>query len=183
MKRTTLWLLLVAALICVPALSVTAVAQDQQDEASDEVQIEDDFMQTQPQPQIDEYLEGDMEVLAGEGATYDPGDRRDPFISLMAPSKAEETRGPRPPGIPGLMIDDVEITGIFFTAEGPVAQVRVADKRQSYLLRERDQLFDGDVTSIAFDEVVFKQILDDPTALKPFQPVVKKLKSQGGKGE
>ena len=58
------------------------------------------------------------------------------------------------------MIDDVEVTGIFITDEGPVAQVRVADRRQSYLLHEGDQLYDGDVTSIAFDEVVFKTNLD-----------------------
>ena len=62
-----------------------------------------------------------LEVLAGEGATYDPGDRRDPFRSLATARQNEDRRGPRPEGIPGLMIDDVEVTGIFMTAQGAVA--------------------------------------------------------------
>jgi hypothetical protein len=38
-----------------------------------------------------------------------------------------------------------------------------------------DQLYDGDVISISGKEAIFKQIVDDPTALKPFREVVKKL--------
>lgn len=157
-------------------------APAQEGDESTGAQIDEDFLESEPRPEIDEYLEEDMEVLAGEGTTYEPGDRRDPFMSLITLRRVRETRGPRPPGIPGLMIDDVEVTGIFVTPSGPVAQVRVADKRQSFLLREGDQLYDGDVTSITSDEVVFKQILDDPAALKPFRPVVKKLKPEEGEG-
>ena len=59
--------------------------------------------------------------------------------------------------MPGLSIDNVEITGIFVTSEGSVAQIRTADERKSYLIREGDQLCDGEVEAIAFGEVVFKQ--------------------------
>jgi len=38
-----------------------------------------------------------------------------------------------------------------------------------------DQLFDGDVIRIGAQEVVFKQIVSDPTALKPFREVTKRL--------
>lgn len=173
----TLGLLVLAlSLLLVPPLA----AQEESEPA--ETEFDEDFLEREPRPEIDEFLEDDMEVLAGEGTTYEPGDRRDPFMSLVTLRQVRETRGPRPPGIPGLMIDDIEVTGVFITPTGPVAQVRVADKRQSFLLREGDQLYDGDVTSITFDEVVFKQILDDPAALKPFRPVVKKLKPQGGEG-
>lgn len=173
--------LLVMALVPGLLLALPALAQEGSEEPIVE-EIDDSFLETEARPEIEELLEEDMEVLAGEGATYDPGDRRDPFVSLITIRQTRAAGGPRPPGVPGLVIDDVEVTGIFVTAQGPVAQVRVADKRQSYLLREGDQLFDGDVTSISFDEVVFKQILDDPAALKPFRPVVKKLKPQGGEG-
>lgn len=154
-----------------------ALAQDEGE--MDEDAIDEEFLEAEPRPEIEEFFEDDMDVLAGEGTTYEPGDRRDPFVSLMLVRQATTPRGPRPEGIPGLMIDDVEVTGIFITPQGPVAQVRVADKRKSYLLREGDQLYDGDVTSISFAEVVFKQILDDPAALKPFRPVVKELRPQG----
>jgi len=122
---------------------------------------------------IDEILEGEEEVLSGSGGfTYDPGNRRDPFKSLLTgPEKAE--RGPRPEGIPGLLIDEIQLLGIWRTPRGYVAQIRASNK--SYLLREGDQLFDGDVVTIQKNEIVFKQQVQDPTALKPFREVVKNL--------
>lgn len=122
---------------------------------------------------IDEILEGEEEVLSGGGGfSYDPGNRRDPFKSLLTGTEKVD-RGPRPEGIPGLMIDEIDLLGIWRTPKGYVAQVRASNK--SYLLREGDQLFDGDVVSIAKGEVVFKQQVQDPTALKPFREVVKSM--------
>ncbi len=109
------------------------------------------------------------------GYLYDPAGRRDPFKSLLAAREPTELRGPRPEGIPGLLIDEIDLTGIFVTPEGPVAQVLSPEQDKSYLLREGDQLYDGDVVQIDRDRVLFKQILDDPTALKPFREVEKKL--------
>jgi hypothetical protein len=124
---------------------------------------------------IDEILEGEEEVLSGSGFSYDPGNRRDPFKSLLAGPDRAVIRGPRPEGVPGLMIDEVDLTGIFRTSKGFVAQVVAANQKKSYLLKEGDQLYDGDVVSINKSEVVFKQIVQDPTALKPFREVVKSL--------
>ena len=80
---------------------------------------------------------------------------------------------PRPDGIPGLLIDEIKLTGIFRTSRGYVAQV--AGPPKSYLLKEGDQLYDGDVVAISKTEVVFKQVVTDPTASKPFREVVKSL--------
>ncbi len=124
---------------------------------------------------IDEILEGEEEVLSGGSFSYDPGNRRDPFKSLLAVQDRPELRGPRPEGVPGLLIDEIDLTGIFRTSKGFVAQVVAANQKKSYLLREGDQLYDGDVVSINRNEVVFKQIVQDPTALKPFREVVKSL--------
>jgi Tfp pilus assembly protein PilP len=124
---------------------------------------------------IDEILEGEEEVLSGGSFSYDPGNRRDPFKSLLAAPDRPEFRGPRPDGIPGLLIDEIDLTGIFRTSKGFVAQVVAANQKKSYLLKEGDQLYDGDVVSINKNEVVFKQIVQDPTALKPFREVVKSL--------
>jgi hypothetical protein len=127
------------------------------------------------QEKIDAMLQEEEQVLEGSGYTYDPGTRRDPFKSLLAGSDKPLLKGPRPEGIPGLMIDEVDLTGIFKTVKGYVAQVQASNKGKSYLLHEGDQLYDGDVVSIGDTEVVFKQIVNDPTALKPFREVVKKL--------
>ena len=124
---------------------------------------------------IDQILEGEEDVLQGTGYTYDPGTRRDPFKSLLVAQDKAKVAGPRPQGIPGLLIDEIDVTGIFHTSKGWVAQVQAGNKEKSYLIKAGDQLFDGDVVSIARGEVVFKQIVNDPTALKPFREVVKKL--------
>jgi len=130
---------------------------------------------------IDQILEGDEEVLAGgSGFTYDPGNRRDPFKSLLIAPDRPEFRGPRPEGVPGLLIDEIDLKGIFRTARGYVAQVNASNQKKSYLLKEGDQLYDGDVMSIGKNEVVFKQIVQDPTALKPFREIVKSLNPGGG---
>ena len=74
-----------------------------------------------------------------------------------------------------ITFDEIDLTGIFRTSKGFVAQVVAANQKKSFLLREGDQLYDGDVVSINRNEVVFKQIVQDPTALKPFREVVKSL--------
>jgi hypothetical protein len=128
-----------------------------------------------PSEQIDEMLEQEEEVFEGAGYSYDAGTRRDPFRSLLQAEERPDLRGPRPEGIAGLLIDEISLTGIFQTPRGWVAQVVSSDQKKSYLLREGDQLYDGDVVRINRTEMVFKQILNDPTALKPFREVTKKL--------
>ncbi len=124
---------------------------------------------------IDAMLGEDAEILAGRGYAYDPGDRRDPFKSLLVVAERPTLNGPRPDGIPGLLIDEVVLSGIFATRDGYVAQVQAADKQKSYLVKVGDELFDGDVLRITRNEVVFKQDVQDPTALKPFREVAKSL--------
>ncbi len=126
---------------------------------------------------IDELLEQDEDVLASPSTyNYDPGARRDPFRSLIQQrQQAPEAEVQRPPGIPGLLIDEVQVQGVFVLPDGPVVQVQSASQETSFLLRAGDQLWDGDVVSITLEGVVFKQKISDPTARKPFREVVKKL--------
>ncbi len=124
---------------------------------------------------VDDILAGEEDVLAGTTPTYDPGSRRDPFRSLLEAKNKTERKGALPEGIPGLLIEEIDLTGIFRTSRGFVAQVLASNKEKSYLIREGDQLYDGDVVSITQQEVVFKQIVSDPTVIKPFREVIKKL--------
>jgi hypothetical protein len=130
---------------------------------------------TDPGARIDEILEGEEAVLQGLTYSYDPGNRRDPFKSLEVGQNRPELKGPLPEGVPGLLIDEIDLSGIYRTSRGYIAQVSAPNKNRSYLLREGDQLYDGDVVRITGNEVVFKQIVNDPTVLKPFREVVKKL--------
>lgn len=151
--------------------------------AKPEAEMPPEVEPVQDGPQLDaieRMLQEDEAVLEGDGFSYDPGDRRDPFLSLLSVADEPALFGPRPEGVPGLMIEEVSVTGVFVTPNGPVAQVQTADKTKSYLLRQGDELYDGDVLSIRFTrnegaEVVFRQEVRDPTAPRPFREVVKKL--------
>jgi hypothetical protein len=154
-----------ALLAAVWGVSLASTLAAQEDESYAEERVD----------AIDDILAAEEEMLANEGYNYDPGNRRDPFRSLLATRELPRLRGPRPEGIPGLLIEEVDLTGIFITSEGPVAQILAANKNESHLLREGDRLYDGDVVSISREEVVFRQVVDDPTAIKPFREVVKKL--------
>lgn len=153
------------------------------DEEFDPSEFDDDASsKEQDLEYINDLLEGDDGALESTGFAYDDGNRRDPFSSLLDVSETRDprTKRPRPEGIPGLMIDELTVTGIWITEDGPVAQVQAANKAMSYLLRPGDQLFDGDVLRITYEryagaEVVFKQIVDDPQATKPFREVARRL--------
>ncbi|HEY9421340.1 MAG TPA: hypothetical protein VIW92_08000, partial [Thermoanaerobaculia bacterium] len=161
--------------LIVLAVSWSALAQSQPPASQPEAEAGQTQGPVTNLEDIDEILEGEEEVLSGGSFSYDPGNRRDPFKSLLAVQDRPELRGPRPEGVPGLLIDEIDLTGIFRTSKGFVAQVVAANQKKSFLLKEGDQLYDGDVVSINRNEVVFKQIVQDPTALKPFREVVKSL--------
>lgn len=93
----------------------------------------------------------------------------DPFSDL----RHIRTRGGRPPGIAGLLIDELRLLGFRRSGKGYVARVRDS-MGDIYLLRPGDLLYDGDVVSVSRRELVFKQIVQDPTALKPFREVVRR---------
>jgi hypothetical protein len=118
-------------------------------------------------------IEQEESALAGRTYSYDPAGRRDPFRSLLVrPEKG--VAGQRPPGVPGIAIDDVILQGIWRTRAGYVAQIRGTDNK-SYLLRAGDQLYDGEVLRIAPNEVTFRQNLNDPQSVKPFRDITKQL--------
>lgn len=165
----------VLALLAALAVPAGVVAQESAPPAQPPAEAAPADAASQAGAQIDEILAGEEAVLAGGAYSYDPGNRRDPFKSLIIGQNRQAPRGPLPEGIAGLLIDEIDLTGIFKTSRGFVAQVVASNKGKSYLLREGDQLYDGDVVGIAQNEVVFKQIVNDPTVIKPFREVVKKL--------
>lgn len=112
-------------------------------------------------------------ALAGRAYSYDPAGRRDPFRSLLVRPE-DRARGERPPGIAGMSIDDVVVHGIWRTRSGFIAQVRAVDNK-SYLVRAGDLLYDGEVTRVSANEVVFRQNISDPQSVKPFREVTKQL--------
>ena len=156
--------------------AVPAVAQEEEFVPEDSGEQEEE---TTDFAVVDDLLTRDEESLSvgNETLSYEPGARRDPFRSLIQQrrQRVADTPEQRPEGVAGLLIDEVEVQGIFILNEGPVAQIQSPSEETSFLLRPGDQLWDGDVVSISLGEIVFKQTVNDPTALKPFREVVKRL--------
>ena len=84
--------------------------------------------------------------------------RRDPFRSLKREMVAGEG-GPAalPPGKRGLVVAQLVVEGIVIGATGNIAVVTMPGRDRAFFLRVGDQLYDGQVTRISGDRVVFRE--------------------------
>jgi len=119
---------------------------------------------------------------AGAPFTYNPEGRRDPFLSLIGKGSDPKNAGARPPGVPGLLINEVSIKGIVRNSAGFVAMIQGPDNK-TYVVKAGDRLMDGTVKSIVQDAVVFSQDVNDPLSLVKQKEIRKSLRSaDGGRG-
>jgi Tfp pilus assembly protein PilP len=126
---------------------------------------------------INRIMEDNEAVLAGRGFTYDPAGRRDPFRSLVDPLNMAQ-KGPRPRGIAGMLISEVDLVGIVQKGRESVAFFNGSDNK-GYFLRVGDTLYDGKITKIdrSSGTVMFRQDVNDPRSIKPYRDVSKRLAS------
>jgi Tfp pilus assembly protein PilP len=119
---------------------------------------------------------------AGAPFTYNPEGRRDPFVSLIGRGNDPKGQGARPPGVPGLLINEVSVKGIVRNSVGFVALIQGPDNK-TYVVKAGDRLMDGSVKSIVQDAVVFSQDVNDPLSLVKQKEIRKTLRSaEGGRG-
>ena len=118
----------------------------------------------------------------GAPFTYNPEGRRDPFVSLLGKGSDGRGQGTRPPGVPGLLINEVSIKGIVRNSAGFVALIQGSDNK-TYVVKAGDRLLDGTVKSIVADAVVFSQDVSDPLSLVKQKEIRTPLRSaEGGRG-
>jgi type IV pilus assembly protein PilP len=122
---------------------------------------------------VERILRGEEAVEQGQGFTYDPAGRRDPFRSLLGGRPPEELGG-RPPGLPGMGVEEIRLMGVMKLPEGYVAMVQGTDNL-SYMIRPGTALYDGSVERIEQGRVVFKIPVADPRSLKPYREIVRTL--------
>jgi Tfp pilus assembly protein PilP len=125
---------------------------------------------------IEQILRGDQEVLQGELFAYDPAGRRDPFRSLLGGMQDEEAGSAkvRPPGLAGMLVEELRVEGVIQTPSGILAFVQGRDNL-SYVIRPGTKLYNGEVKEILPDRVVFRQQVDDPKQIRPYEEVVREL--------
>jgi Tfp pilus assembly protein PilP len=122
------------------------------------------------QKSLEEILE---EPETGDTYRYDSQGRRDPFRSLIGPTPRIDA-GQRPEGLPGFLIDELKLQGIFKTRQGFTAMVNAPDNK-GYSVRVGDKVLDGEVVRITATSVVFRQEVNDPTRIERYREVVKDL--------
>jgi Tfp pilus assembly protein PilP len=165
---------LAAALSFVPAAESPASSQGSTENA--QAQDPEKKQNEQNTKTIEKIIEESESVLAGRGFTYDPAGRRDPFRSLVEQTKAD--KGPRPKGIAGMLISEVDLVGIVQKGKDYLAFFNGSDNK-GYFLRVGDQLYDGRIIQInrQTGQVVFRQEINDPRSIKPYRDITKRLYS------
>jgi type IV pilus assembly protein PilP len=122
------------------------------------------------QESLEEILE---EPESADTYRYDPQGRRDPFRSLIGPTPKIDA-GNRPEGLPGFLIDELKLQGIFKTRQGFTAMMNAPDNK-GYSVRVGNKVLDGEVIRITATSVVFRQEVNDPTRIERYREVVKDL--------
>jgi hypothetical protein len=120
-----------------------------------------------------------------QGVAYDAQGKPDPFVNLrllhrrpepprfLAPPALDE----RPPGLAGLLVGEVTVTG---TAQGPQSTLVILRGIDdiSYFAREGSKLFDGFIEEVSGDEVVFVREQVDTRGNKRVTRVKKRMQTE-----
>lgn len=139
---------------------------------------------TEPEPPAAEVT---AETAAGEapapgaetpqGFTYDPGGRRDPFVSLLFRGADTSGTGTRAAGLAGLSTTEVTLRGTLRSQGVFVGILQGADGK-NYTVRAGDQLADGTIRAISANEMVVLQQVNDPLSLEQEREVRKMLRQE-----
>jgi len=157
----------------VMVLAVAGVVEAQQEEQSPPAAVESEELDVSG---IEQILRGEQEVLQGDLFSYDPAGRRDPFRSLLEGFQEPEEglAQARPPGLPGMLVEELKVEGIIETPTGILAFVLGRDN-VSYIIRPGTKLYNGEVKEILPSKVVFRQQVNDPKRIKPYEEVVREI--------
>jgi type IV pilus assembly protein PilP len=110
-----------------------------------------------------------------EPYTYDPGGRRDPFVSLLARGM-ESAPGKKVPGLSGISTADVLLRGVLHSKGSYVALLSGSDGK-TFQGRVNDRLLDGVIRSVTPTAVVIMQDVNDPLSLIKHREVRKGLRA------
>lgn len=112
------------------------------------------------------------------GYTYDPAGRRDPFVSLLGRGETVSPSANRPGGLPGVLINEVSVKGVFKSDNGFIALLQTPDGK-TYIVHAGEKMLDGSVKAISQDAVVFSQDVNDPLSLVKQREVRKSIRPEG----
>lgn len=129
---------------------------------------------------VQQTLQEILEEPSADNYRYDPQGRRDPFQSLIGPRPALQP-GQRPPGVPGFLVDEMKLQGVFETKKGVFTAMVLGPDNKGYPIRVGDKVLDGEVIRITPVSVVFRQEVNDPTRIERYKEVTKELTPEATK--
>ena len=167
------WLLPAAMLIAAAAFSAPAFPLSQEEPAEATAPEEN---AEQDDAAVEEILREQEQLLRGQQFAYDPESRRDPFRSLYENVKPKFS-GPRPPGVAGMLVTEIDLTGIVRDDGGGDVAFFVGSDNKGYFLRVGERVYDATLISIDGERgtVTFRQEVDDPRQIKPYRDLVRRL--------
>jgi Tfp pilus assembly protein PilP len=110
-----------------------------------------------------------------EAYTYDPGGRRDPFVSLLSRG-IEPANGKKLTGLSSLATAEVMVRGVMESRNSYIALLSGPDGK-TYSARVNDRLLDGIIRSVTPQGIVIMQDVNDPLSLVKQREVRKGLRT------
>ena len=110
-----------------------------------------------------------------ETYTYDPGGRRDPFLSLVGAGSLGGNQGKRGEGAAGMSVAEISVRGVMQSRGKLIAMVMGPDNK-TYIVHEGDRLLDGSIKSITPQGLVIEQEVNDPLSVVRQREVRKLLR-------
>ncbi|MBI4459192.1 MAG: hypothetical protein HY648_03910 [Acidobacteria bacterium] len=103
--------------------------------------------------------------------------RRDPFRPIVV-KRTEEIPARLPPGVRGLVIAQIQVQGIVRGINNDWIAVVDNNTNRAYFLRQKDEVWNGVVSRITEDSVVFEERVTDASGRTQTREVVKRLEDR-----
>jgi len=173
-RRQWVWLTAIVVLTLLVAASSPAVRAQEEAMAPDQPVAEPEA--STGETAVEEILRQQEDLITGQMFSYNPEGRRDPFRSLYE-SLGPTQGGKRPQGVAGMLVAELDLTGVVNDPRGGDVVVVMGSDNKGYFLRAGDEVYDGTVIAIdtRLGTVTFRQPIDDPRSIKPYRDVVKRL--------
>jgi hypothetical protein len=163
-----------ASMLMLPVLAQDSAASEEEGKATSVPVPGTPVVSPEATRTIEQIAREQEEMITGRRFTYDPGGRRDPFLSLLEVVRRQ--RGKPLKGIMGMSISEVDLVGVVANPNGNIAFFNGSDNK-GYFLKVGDEMFDGRLIEIDVNRgaVTLRQRVDDPRQIKPYRDITKRL--------
>jgi type IV pilus assembly protein PilP len=114
------------------------------------------------------------EGTPSDSYAYDPGGRRDPFLTLLGPA-TQARSGVKIDSASAIAVNEVSVRGVLESRGKLVAMVKGPDNK-TYIVHQGDRLLDGAIKSITPQGLVIEQEVNDPLSVVKQREVRKLLR-------